>query len=43
MSLQHRESGLTREAFLRALLALEGRGAVRRLPGDMLSRAAPPE
>ncbi|MCR9245606.1 MAG: DNA-processing protein DprA [bacterium] len=33
--LLQRESGLERPAFLRALLALAERGAIRRLPGDL--------
>ncbi|MFO1077439.1 MAG: hypothetical protein U1E73_06910 [Planctomycetota bacterium] len=35
--LAQREAGLERGAFLRALLALEERGLVRRLPGDLLA------
>jgi len=34
-----RESGLARAAFLHALLALEQRGLLRRLPGDLLAAA----
>ncbi len=37
--LLQRESGLDRAAFLRALFALHGRGALQRLAGDLWSRA----
>lgn len=36
-----RDSGLPRGPFLRALLALDERGAVRRLPGDLWAATAP--
>ncbi|MBL8749470.1 MAG: DNA-protecting protein DprA [Planctomycetes bacterium] len=39
--LLQRETGLDRAAFLRALFALETRGAIHRLPGDLFRRAPP--
>jgi DNA processing protein len=40
--LLHRESGLLRATFLRAVFALEGKGAIERLGGDLWGRCGPP-
>ena len=40
--LLQRESGLDRAAFLRALFALQGRGVVTRVPGDLWRQDTPP-